>query len=42
MDGRDLRFDDIGVRAGITWADVGGRQARPGAGERHRIYDSGH
>jgi hypothetical protein len=32
MDGRDLTFDDIGLRAGSTWADVGGRQARQGAG----------
>jgi hypothetical protein len=28
----DLTFDDIGVRTGSTWADVGGRQARPGVG----------
>jgi hypothetical protein len=27
MDGRDLRFDDIGLRAGSTWADIGGPQA---------------
>jgi len=42
MDGRDLTFDGIGQCAGSTWADGGGRQARPGAGKRQRIYDSGH
>jgi SAM-dependent methyltransferase len=42
MDGRDLTFDGVGRCAGDTWADGGGRQARPGAGKRHRIYDSGH
>ncbi len=42
MDGRDLTFDGVGRCAGGTWADGGGRQARSGAGKRHRIYDSGH
>ena len=42
MGGRDLTFDGIGRCAGSTWADGGGRQARPGAGKRQRIYDSGH
>jgi SAM-dependent methyltransferase len=42
MDGRDLTFDGVGQCAGGTRADGGGRQARPDAGKRHRIYDSGH
>ncbi len=42
MDGRDLTFDGIGQCAGSTWADGGGRQARPGAGKHQRISRTGH
>jgi hypothetical protein len=33
MDGRDLAFDGIDVRAGSTCAYAGGRQVRPGVGD---------
>jgi hypothetical protein len=37
-----LTFDGVGQCAGSTCADGGGRQARPGAEKRHRIFESGH